>query len=106
MDIRPDDRVLLTDLTELPLVQQVAAALTRGSLVGIGGDDEIRNARRRFAELDHVMFTPGTRDDIPWRDGSFTLIIDASPEAPSAEMRRVLHPEGRLMGRPTEAPEA
>jgi hypothetical protein len=105
MEIRADDRVLVTSLESFSVLRQIAVALPEGSLVGIGGDEEVRAARRQFAELDYVLFTPGSRDDIPWRDGSFTLILDPTPESPTAEMRRVLRADGRIAGLPaTEAP--
>jgi hypothetical protein len=107
MDIRPDDRVLLTSLDSLEAAGVIAAALTRGSLVGLGNDEQVRAARRLYADLDHVMFTAGSREEIPWRDQSFTLVVDAAPEEPTAEIRRVLFPGGRIAALPaTESPAA
>ena len=96
MDVRADDRVLVTSLADLEAIGSLAAALSHGSLVGLGDEDQVRAARRAYAHLDHVMFTPGSRTEIPWRDGSFTLIIDIDPAHPSPEMQRVLRPDGRL----------
>lgn len=105
MDIRPDDRVLLTSLDRPAAVAAIAAALAHGSLVALGDDGQVRAARRLYANLENVMFTAGSREDIPWRDQSFTLVLDAAPLQPTSEMCRVLFPGGRISALPaTESP--
>lgn len=90
-----DDHVLLVSLANLDVVE--ACAPRCRMLVGLGDDDQVRAARRQFAALDNVMFTVGSRDEIPWRDGQFTVVIDADSGEPTAEMLRVLGPSGRVV---------
>lgn len=90
------ERVLVTALADLDWVEARARALGEAALVGLGSADEVRAARRRCAGLANVLFVCGTRDEIPWMDGWFTLILDEAPESASPEMRRVLAEGGRI----------
>ena len=73
-------------------------ALTNGeALVGVGTAEQVRAARREFADLDNVMFVTGSRDEIPWQAGWFTLIVDAEGGAATEAMRRVLAEGGRIV---------
>ncbi len=92
------DRVLVLGLARCSSarLRQWAATLTEGFLVGLGEDSAVRRARRELADLDNVLFTPGGREDIPWKEGFFTLILDAEGGAETAEMRRVVRAGGRI----------
>ena len=92
----PAGQVLITSLDDLSSLAQLAAALSQGSLVGLGSAGQVRAARRECAAFDNVMFVTGSRDDIPWRTGWFTLILDADPLLPTPEMLRVLAPNGSI----------
>lgn len=88
------DRVLVLSLADTSGIR----ALTSGeALVGVGSAEEIRAARREFADLDNVMFVTGSRDEIPWQTQWFTLIVDAEGGAATEEMLRVLAPGGRIV---------
>jgi hypothetical protein len=91
----PEERVLLVGLHRRDSI--AGHALQCGLLVGIGTEEDVRAARREFAHLDNVMFTPGARDEIPWRDHYFTVILDAGGGEPTAAMQRVLAPGGRII---------
>jgi len=99
--LRPEDHVLLLSIPDPAFVRDLAARVPRGIVVVLGERDEIVEARRAAADLDNVMFVPATPDEIPWRDGFFTFVIDLSggwsdPDRVSREVQRVLAPEGRL----------
>lgn len=96
--MRPGGRVLLTSLSGAVRLRELAEAVRGGALVGLGGKDEVWEARRLCADLDHVMFVEGGREEIPWAEAWFDVIVDEQPETPTAEMKRVLRPGGRIAG--------
>lgn len=96
--MRPGDRVLLTSLGGGARLRELAEAVREGALVGLGGRDEVWEARRLCAEFDHVMFIEGSREEIPWAEEWFDVIVDGTPEAPTPEMLRVLRQGGRIVG--------
>jgi hypothetical protein len=101
-----DDRVLVlqTSCHSATRLREWARALSHGLLVGLGDQNVIRNARRELADCDNVLFASGSRQEIPWRDGFFTVILDmeggaGTPDVTvdvTGEMQRVLHPSGRI----------
>jgi len=88
--------VLLTSLAVMEGLRELALAVRDGALVGLGTRDEVFAARRLCADLDHVMFVEGSREEIPWAEAWFDLVLDEQPEAPTREMLRVLKPGGRV----------
>ncbi len=95
---RPGDRVLVAQPEGYGTarLREWAQAVPDGVLVGLGEPGAIRIVRRELADCDNVLFTRGSRDEIPWRDGFFTVIVDAVGGAGTPEMRRVLDPSGRI----------
>ena len=100
--LSPDDRVLVlqTGCHSAQRLRAWAQALPQGLLVGLGYQSAIRKARRELADCENTLFAPGSRDEIPWRDGFFTVIFDTeggagTPDA-TKDMLRVLHPSGRI----------
>lgn len=93
--IEAEDRVLVIGLAKRDHLAAWAGAASL--LVGIGADDDVFEARRDCVRLDNAMFAPGTRDDIPWRDHYFTLILDTEGGEPTPAMQRVLAPGGRIL---------
>ncbi len=91
-------RVLVTKLPEAGRLRALADSLKGGALVGLGTREEIYAARRVCADMDHVMFVEGSREEIPWAEAWFDVILDPAPEAPTAEMLRVLKPGGEVRG--------
>lgn len=83
--LQPDDRVLIVGIPDPGVVSDIARRLTRGLLVTIGGDDDVRAARKAARHLDNVMFVPGSPDELPWRDGFFTVAIDTVGHWPDGE---------------------
>lgn len=67
------------------------------SLAGVGTMEQVRAARRRWAGVENAMFTPGSRTEVPWAEGRFTVIVDPSGEEPTVEMMRVLAEGGRVV---------
>ncbi len=97
--LRPNDRVLLLSIPEHDVVAELASRLTTGIVVGLGSDEEVRAARRAARNLENVMFVPAPLEEIPWRDGFFTKVIDwrggwQNPEQVAREVARVLAPGG------------
>jgi hypothetical protein len=96
--LHPDDRVLVlqTERHSALRLREWAQALPQGVLVGIGDQSAIRAARRDLAECENALFASGSRQEIPWQAGFFTVIFDTEGGAETPEMRRVLHPSGRI----------
>ena len=96
--LRSSDRVLVLGLAQCSSarLREWAAALKEGFLVGVGEEGAVRRARRELADLDNVMFTAGSRAEIPWKEVFFTAILDAEGGAETGEMRRVLRGDGRI----------
>ena len=92
------DRVLVVGLAQCSSarLRKWAEVLTEGFLVGVGEESAVRQARRELADLENVLFTPGGRKEIPWREDFFTLILDVEGGAETAEMRRVMRGGGRI----------
>lgn len=95
MIFEPDDRVLIVPIREHDWIAGVLAQLPRGLLVGVGEDDKVRAARRAFAASDNTMFLIQDPDGaMPWRNAFFSVILCREE---TAELRRVLHPSGKLV---------
>jgi ubiquinone/menaquinone biosynthesis C-methylase UbiE len=92
------DRVLLTSLPGAPFVEQLARRVDEGAIVVLGPREALYEARKECAGLAHVLFVEGSRDEIPWAEAWFDDILDPQPDAPTAEMLRVLKPGGRILG--------
>ena len=96
--LAPDDRVLFLAIPEITVIREMAAELERGLIVALGTDDQIRAARRECVDLENVMWLVATPDDIPWRSGFFTRIIDPigewlESEKVATEVERVSVPK-------------
>lgn len=89
----PTDRVLVLSLAGTSGIR--ALALSQ-ALVGIGTSEQVRAARREFADLENVMFAVGSRDEIPWREHWFTLIVDTEGGPVTEAMQRALAEGGRI----------
>jgi hypothetical protein len=94
-DFAPDDKVLYLGIPDPAAIRAAASQLTRGVLVAIGDPEEVGLSRREFRDLPNVMFVPGTPDEIPWRDGFFTRVVDTrdgdwpNPQRVAAEIARI-----------------
>ncbi len=51
-------------------------------MVALGQGDAIYEARKATCDFDNVMIVPGTPDELPWRDGFFTRVIDTMGDWP------------------------
>ncbi len=94
--IHPDERILILGIPEPATVSALAGSLPEGLLVAIGEDSAVREARKSAQQFDNVMFVPGEPDELPWRDGFFTRVIDLAgnwlnPDKVRAEVQRVTH---------------
>ena len=96
--IRPDDRVLILDISDTAGILELARKLNRGLLVGIGPDDDVRLVRRDCAAAHNVMIVPSDpTGTIPWQDHFFSVVVAHSDEAGSREVARVLAPGGKVL---------
>lgn len=96
MTVEPGDRILCLGLPPYSQLAELTQKLSSGLVVVIAGDDEVRAARRAFAQTENIMFVPKADDgSIPWRDGFFTAVMLCVPGRPD-EVNRVLAPGGRL----------
>ncbi len=101
MPVSSEERVLVLSLADTAAVR----ALAQGqALVGVGTADEVRAARRAFADLENVMFVPGSRDEIPWQPAWFTLIVDPQGGPATEAMLRALAEGGRIVSGSQAAP--
>ncbi|MCS7042937.1 MAG: hypothetical protein RMK33_00025 [Arcobacter sp.] len=94
--MEPSARVLLTEIAGREELRRLAVQVPEGALVGLGDRDRVAEARKACADFDHVMFVEGSREEIPWVDAWFDVILDGRPEAPTPEMLRVLKAGGRI----------
>ena len=96
LELEPHDRVLLLSLLSPEDIRALAVRLPEGIVVGMGSDDEVREARRALADLDNVMFVPAPEPGagIPWRDEFFTRVVAPAHREVEPEMLRVLAPDG------------
>jgi hypothetical protein len=89
------DRVLFLTAPEDGFLRALAGRLTGGLVVVLGTDEEVSQGRRRYANLDNVMFVAASAEEIPWQDGFFTRVLDpaglwASSSKAAMEIARVL----------------
>jgi len=95
IDFAPDDKVLYLGIPDSAVIRAAAARLTRGILVAMDDAARVRAARREFHDFTNVMFVPGLPDEIPWKDGFFTRVVDSragdwpNPQRVAAELKRV-----------------
>jgi len=102
LDLDPNERILLVGLPPLAVIHRLAGRLENGIVVVLGDGEQIYALRRELAGEENVLVTPGSAEDIPWKDEFFSIVIDArGPQAHSAaagrEMVRVLAAGGRLL---------
>ncbi len=98
--IRPDDRILLLSIPETEFVLELSARLETGLVVGLGGREEVYEARTKTRDRANVMFHPGPPEQIPFQDGFFSKVIDLKclwedTARVAHETARVLAPAGR-----------
>ena len=96
-DIRPDERILILGIPVPDAVAAMARILSDGALVVMAEGDALYEARRAAREFDNVMFVPGSPDDLAWRDGFFTRVVDIvgnweNPGKVQREIQRVTLP--------------
>lgn len=95
-DLAPDDKILYLGIPDSTVIRAAASRLTCGLIVAIGDAEKVREARREFRDLTNAMFVPGSPDEIPWRDGFFTRVVDTrdgdwpDPQRVAAEISRVV----------------
>jgi hypothetical protein len=97
--IPPGAKVLSTGPLEADDAARLAAHLKQGALTILGGaPSQLPDLRQCYAERDNIMVSPGSREDIPWADGHFLVVLDAQPQRPTPEMLRVLAEGGSIRG--------
>ncbi len=99
MKFTASDRVLLAELADPEMVRWYASQVADGALVVLGQGDALYDVRAACRDLENVMFTLGTVDDIPWGEAHFHhLVLEKSTCSPKAlkEIWRVLRPGGSL----------
>jgi hypothetical protein len=88
----------MTSLADRETVRHWSLQAAPGSvIVLVAGRPALAEARHAYSSMENVMASPGDRNDIPWRDSQFMVILDESADNPTPEMLRVLAPEGRIL---------
>ncbi len=91
-------RVLATGPLDADAAGRLAARLQEGSLTILGGSrSALPGLRHRYARWGNIMVSPGDREDIPWADARFSLVVDSQPDQPTPEMLRVLAAGGSIL---------
>ncbi|HEY3440093.1 MAG TPA: hypothetical protein VGK29_05055 [Paludibaculum sp.] len=93
IEISSTERVLVLSLANTTGLRELARG---AALVGVGTGEYVRAARRELSDLDNVMFVTGSREEIPWQDHWFTLIVDAEGGPVTGAMQRALAEGGRI----------
>jgi SAM-dependent methyltransferase len=76
MQLASDENVLDIGCGTGWLVRLLAEHLPEGRVVGVDLSDEmIARARRRYVDLENVMFVRGEADELPWDANFFTRVI-------------------------------
>lgn len=84
VSIRTDERVLFLGLPAAELVAATARQASNGAVVIVAEGDAVYQARKAFRDFDNVMVVPGTPEELPWRDGFFTVVVDTVGDWPDA----------------------
>jgi SAM-dependent methyltransferase len=76
MQLRPTDNVLDVGCGAGWLARLLAQRVPEGRVVGMDVSDQmIRRARRKHADLEHVLFIVGGVEEIPWEQNFFDKAI-------------------------------
>ncbi len=76
MQLVPDENLLDLGCGAGWLVRLLAEQLPEGRVVGVDVSDEmIARARRRYVDLENVMFVRGEADELPWDANFFTRVV-------------------------------
>lgn len=85
----------------LPVLEELSRRLDHGVVVCLTEAGAISLARREALHLENVLFVLAGSDEIPWQDGYFNWVVGPEGAPMTAEVRRVLHPEGRYVAGPS-----
>jgi arsenite methyltransferase len=102
MDLQPGDRLLDLGCGSGWLARRLAAQLPNGCVVGVDVSDEmIRRAQLASAGVANIQFSPGSAEQIPAADNSFTKVLSVEsayywqdPQRGLREIFRVLQSGG------------
>ena len=86
--IRPDERLLVLGIPEPDQVGVLARTVAGGLVVLMAEGESVYAARAAARDFDNVMVVPGTPDELPWREGFFTRVIDTVGNWPEADKVR------------------
>lgn len=97
MQLSPDDRILDVGCGDGWACRLLSQLAPDGAVVGIDVADEmISLARARSLEMDNILFTPGSAEEIPWAEDYFSRVLSVesayywhSPEKAAREIFRV-----------------
>lgn len=100
--LQADDRVLFLSIPSDEELAATARILMRGTVVAIGGLDELDRARKTFSDFDNIMFVEADPSQIPWRDHYFTKIVVPPQFEPirtalAPELARLLADGGEIL---------
>jgi hypothetical protein len=95
MELKPDDRMLLTGRFSAEQVRAFAAQLNTGSLSALVPAESVPDLRRALCDVQNVLVVPEDPDGyVPWADGYFTLILAPGLTKMTPELARVLAADG------------
>ena len=76
MEWAASERILDIGCGEGWTCRLLSSRCPRGAIVGIDVSEEmIRLARRKSSQQGHVLFAPGSAEEIPWAEGYFTRVV-------------------------------
>ena len=76
MELGANERILDIGCGEGWTCRLLSSRCPRGAIVGIDVSEEmIRLARRKSPQQGHVLFAPGSAEEIPWTEDYFTRLI-------------------------------
>jgi hypothetical protein len=75
-DIRPDERLLILGIPPLEMLETLSRCIPKGLVVALGEEESVREARKAAVRFENVTCVPGSPEQIPWRDGFFTRVLD------------------------------
>ena len=103
MEVQLNDRILHLGFGDGAVTRKLARLAVNGVVLGVDvSDNLVWQARKLLADIENVMFVPGSPEEIPWQEDFFSAVLSTTPPWPdppraAREIHRVTAPGGRLL---------